>query len=201
MAQARATTTDEVLAAAARVFRDKGYRNATLDDIAAEAGVSKPTLYRYSEGKQWLLDSIARKVRETLRDRVDEHTHLTGIDALRATIVAAARSTQDLRVYYEAMSVNVLELSAEDEAERREWMKEATLRTAQTLQQCREEGSMHLPGKPAIYANLVQSVLRGIFTWYDPDGTTTPEELAQHMIDLFALDVREDIAASPSHSP
>ncbi len=38
--------------AAFRVFSAKGYHNATMDDIASEAGVSKGTCYQYYSGKE-----------------------------------------------------------------------------------------------------------------------------------------------------
>ena len=66
MAQARATTTELVIAAAARVFLAKGYQASTMADIAREADISKPTVYQYIESKQWLLDQIVSLVSEDL---------------------------------------------------------------------------------------------------------------------------------------
>ena len=43
---------EEILAAAATVFGAKGYAAATVDEIAAEAGVSKGTTYNYFQSKQ-----------------------------------------------------------------------------------------------------------------------------------------------------
>jgi AcrR family transcriptional regulator len=47
-----------ILTAAADLFREKGYRAATLDDIARRVGVSKPTLYGYFRSKEELLAAI-----------------------------------------------------------------------------------------------------------------------------------------------
>lgn len=46
---------DAVIRAAARAFRDRGFHNTSLDDIAAELEVTKPTLYYYVRSKQDLL--------------------------------------------------------------------------------------------------------------------------------------------------
>ena len=51
----RALKRDAVIRAAARAFREHGYHNASLDDIAAVLGVTKPTLYYYVRSKQDLL--------------------------------------------------------------------------------------------------------------------------------------------------
>ena len=47
-----------ILTAALRVFSSQGYTGAALDRIAAEAGVSKPTLYQYFGNKEGLLRGI-----------------------------------------------------------------------------------------------------------------------------------------------
>jgi AcrR family transcriptional regulator len=45
---------EEIVEAATRVFLDKGYRRARMDEIAREAGVSPGLLYSYAEGKEAL---------------------------------------------------------------------------------------------------------------------------------------------------
>jgi len=47
-----------VIAAATAVFRRVGYANASMDEIAGEAGVSKATLYRYYPTKQALFAAV-----------------------------------------------------------------------------------------------------------------------------------------------
>ncbi len=49
---------DEILAAAARVFARQGYSAATMQQVAQESGVSKPTLYHYVRDKHDLLAQI-----------------------------------------------------------------------------------------------------------------------------------------------
>ena len=44
-----------LLSAAAKVFREKGYRGATLNDIAAELGTERGSLYYYVSGKDDLV--------------------------------------------------------------------------------------------------------------------------------------------------
>jgi AcrR family transcriptional regulator len=45
----------EILDAAVRVFASRGYRNARLDDVAAEAGVTKGAVYHHFANKEALL--------------------------------------------------------------------------------------------------------------------------------------------------
>jgi AcrR family transcriptional regulator len=46
---------DAVVRAAARAFKDHGYHNTSLDDIAAALEVTKPTIYYYVTNKEQLL--------------------------------------------------------------------------------------------------------------------------------------------------
>ena len=46
--------TDEILQAAKKVMLTKSYAGATMDDIASEAGISKPTIYQYFKTKDQL---------------------------------------------------------------------------------------------------------------------------------------------------
>ncbi|MBM3549285.1 MAG: TetR/AcrR family transcriptional regulator [Alphaproteobacteria bacterium] len=51
---------DDLLAAALRVFSEKGFAAARLDDVAREAGVSKAALYLYFESKQAIFEALVR---------------------------------------------------------------------------------------------------------------------------------------------
>ena len=62
---------DELLAAALRVFASRGYRQAGVDEIAAEAGYSKGALYWHFSGKaDLLLALIEERVDAPLRELV-----------------------------------------------------------------------------------------------------------------------------------
>src|SRR5713101_3669775 len=49
-----------ILTAANQVFGEKGYRQATMDDVAKKLGVSKGALYLYFAGKEELFEEICR---------------------------------------------------------------------------------------------------------------------------------------------
>lgn len=49
---------DQVIAAALRVFGEKGYRRAQMADVAREMGVSPGTLYGYVAGKEALFNLV-----------------------------------------------------------------------------------------------------------------------------------------------
>src|ERR1041385_2330758 len=65
--------TSELLAAARTVFSRKGFHDATIDDIAHEAGVAKGTVYLYFKSKhdiyiEALRDGIGNLISEMRRE-------------------------------------------------------------------------------------------------------------------------------------
>jgi AcrR family transcriptional regulator len=66
-AQARDSKRDAVILAAARAFNNHGYHNTSLDDIASELEVTKPTLYYYVKNKEQLLFECFRTGLEPIR--------------------------------------------------------------------------------------------------------------------------------------
>src|SRR6266516_7572491 len=61
---------DELLAAALRVFALRGYRQAGVDEIAADAGYSKGALYWHFSGKEELLIALLEeRIDAPMRDR------------------------------------------------------------------------------------------------------------------------------------
>lgn len=60
-----------ILEAAIKVFAEAGYSGASMDVVAAEAGLSKPTLYQYFESKEALFSAMMRGLRNEMLDVFD----------------------------------------------------------------------------------------------------------------------------------
>jgi AcrR family transcriptional regulator len=100
---------DELLTAALRVFARRGYREAGVDEIAAEAGYSKGALYWHFSGKEELLTTL-------LEERLDAPTRD------RVALLASAPPERDMSV--EATRAFAQRLAEEREAmllEREYW--------------------------------------------------------------------------------
>ena len=54
-------TLDDIVSAAAKVFRTKGYHAATVRDIAEEVGILKGSLYHHFESKEALLYLVVKE--------------------------------------------------------------------------------------------------------------------------------------------
>lgn len=65
---------DRIIAAAARVFSEKGYRGSTIADVVRESGLSVGAIYTYFSGKDELIrltcDQIAARGLDELAERL-----------------------------------------------------------------------------------------------------------------------------------
>lgn len=50
---------EQILAAAQRLFRSRGYKATTTRDIAADAGLRQPSLFHYFGGKEAIFEAVA----------------------------------------------------------------------------------------------------------------------------------------------
>ncbi len=57
-----------ILDAAQRVFLERGYQSASLDEIAETAPASKPTIYAHFPGKEALFEAVVARVIDGLTD-------------------------------------------------------------------------------------------------------------------------------------
>ena len=69
---------EQLLQVARRVFADRGYHSVTMDDVAREAGVTKPILYDHFPSKRDLYRDLLEADLATLRNEIR-----TAIDSSR----------------------------------------------------------------------------------------------------------------------
>jgi TetR/AcrR family transcriptional regulator, regulator of mycofactocin system len=75
---------------ALRLFTERGFEETTVDDIAAGAGVSRRTFFRYFESKASVLWSEFDHEVDTIRALLDETSDdLSVMDAVRQAVIAA----------------------------------------------------------------------------------------------------------------
>ena len=82
-----------IAAAALVLFARDGYERTSVDAIAAEAGVSKRTVYSHYGDKENLFLVVLRETHDTMRERVSAivDRNLRDVDDLRAALTACIR--------------------------------------------------------------------------------------------------------------
>ena len=84
------TSARELELVALRLFTERGFEDTTVDDIAAGAGVSRRTFFRYYDSKSSVLWSEFDHEVDTIRTLLDETADdLLVMDAVRQAVIAA----------------------------------------------------------------------------------------------------------------
>src|ERR671930_2513522 len=86
----RAERERQMIAVAEQMFAERGYRAASMDEIAERVGVSKPMLYEYFGSKEGLFVACIRQARAELAAVSTESVagHTRAEDALRTGLIA-----------------------------------------------------------------------------------------------------------------
>lgn len=176
---------DAVILTAARAFRERGYHNTSLDDVARELKVTKPTIYHYVENKEQLLFECFRAGLSEIMDAIDEVDRAGGSarDRLASVVTHYADAVssdfgwcmvqaenQDLSA---AMSKKVRALKSEiDQAIRR------------LITEGSQDGSIR-KCDAKITAFALAGALNWIAYWYDSDESLTAADIASRFNELF----------------
>jgi TetR/AcrR family transcriptional regulator len=176
---------EQILAAAAQVFATRGYTAATMNEVAAACGVSKPTLYHYVRDKHDLLAQITA-------------THVARLEALHADVAALrlppeahlrALIQRFMRAYagaehqHRVLTEDVKFLADGERAEVLAGQRRVVQAFAQALSAVRPElaaGSLATP-----LAMLLFGMINWTFTWLRAGGALDYDSLAPVVADLF----------------
>jgi AcrR family transcriptional regulator len=83
-AQNRIAKEQAILAAALKVFSQCGYSGASVDAVAGEAGITKPTLYQYFDSKEQLFTAMMLQKRDDMLQPFDPAAPGTMVEQLHA---------------------------------------------------------------------------------------------------------------------
>ncbi|MBK5220787.1 MAG: TetR family transcriptional regulator [Thermoleophilia bacterium] len=169
----------EVLEAAVAVFSERGYRAASMADIAATLGMGKASLYHYVASKEEVLIELYEDV---LRESVIAARRIASADG--TALEALAEMIAD-RVAYTCRNRELLRIFFEEEAElparhqarlisvRHEY--EETL--LEVIAAGEAAGEFSLSTTPTIFVNTLLGAANWTYKWYQPQGPLSPEEL------------------------
>ena len=176
-------TRDEIIAAAAKVFRTKGYHAATVQDIADAVGILKGSLYHHVKSKEDLLYLIVKEPIARIYARMAEivASDLPAGEKLRRAILAHLEAFDQ---HYPHLFVYLHE---REEMKRgfREQFKLSPKQYEQCWQQILREGMKSGEFRadldvPVISYGLL-GMLNWLYKWYDPRGRLGVREVADQL--------------------
>ncbi len=179
-------TRDDILDAAAQIFRKKGYHAASMQDIADVVGLQKASLYHHVSSKQEILLALLDRALALIHERVEE--------AARRDLSPDAKLREMMRVYLEALveerdlsSVLLFEhRSLEPRLRARHVPNRDRFEAAwrDVLRQGVRAGVFRCPD-PGLTTRALLGVMNATLTWYRPDGPLSAAQIANQYATMF----------------
>jgi len=185
----------EILAAARKVFSEKGFRDATLEEIAAAAGIAKGTLYLYFENKEEIFWAAVRERLLELHARLKEVVARPGTarerlrEILRVRFEMMRRDEQFKRVYFAEFG-QLCGYGGPHAEEFRQLQVEAARLVAPVISQGIKDGELR-PVPPLEAAMALTDLVRGTAALSFLGLHENHVDLEQFIFDLFWQGVRK----------
>lgn len=179
---------EEVLRAAARVFTDHGFRQATLEDVARELGITRPALYHYAVSKDELLAECLKLAQATLQEAVETAGRAgTGEGRLRLFFRAYAELIVD--DFARCFVLTEMREMGEGAAELNRRVQRGLSDAVQAMVRAGVDDHSLRSCNPADVSRLLFGAFNGIPRWYRPGGRT-PGQIADAFLDLIVGGLR-----------
>ena len=186
----------EIIAAAASLFKKKGYRATTLEDIAASVGMLKGSLYYYIRSKEELLYLVVRdpirQAYNTLEEIVNSDAPATEkiAQAIANHVTVFAQHYPHIAVYLHDFH-NVMQKLQDNDTET---PKEYQQLLAQLLQQGVDSGELRADLDPTVAGYAVLGMCNWMYRWYTPEGHLSAEAIADVFTKLILEGLQRPVA-------
>nr|HID13423.1 TetR/AcrR family transcriptional regulator [Anaerolineae bacterium] len=198
MSQRKAEREVQLLEVATRLFKEKGFHNTSMQDLADALGVQKASLYYYIESKEELLRRLLERGSQLLGAQIDEiyAADLPPAEKLRRVLENHATTVME---HLDLVSVYVQEYRSLSPQRLEEVLKERK-HYERVLRQILEDGIASGDFRPVNVKMAVLGVLGMLnwtHQWFSPDGELSPREIAAILADLALYGV----VARPEEEP
>jgi len=185
MAPKKAGREDQLLEVATRLFKEKGYHNTSMQDLAKALNIQKASLYHYIDSKEELLFRILDRGSRILAGQIDEvyASALSPTEKLRRALENHALTVMEnldlVSVYLNEYRNLPPHRLKEVLATRKHYER--------VLMQILEEGIANGDFRPVDVKMTVLGflgMLNWTHQWFSPGGPLSPREIAAILVDL-----------------
>jgi AcrR family transcriptional regulator len=187
-------TLDDIVSAAAKIFRTKGYHAATVRDIADEVGILKGSLYHHFASKEELLYLV---VKEPIAQMYRTISEIAAADATAAEKLRRAISAH-LEAFDRHYPHLFVYLRERESVKRRfrEMIGFSPKEYERCWQQILREGIENGEFRPDLDIQITSYGMLGMlnwsYKWYDPQGRLSVREVAEEFTTLALAGVAAD---------
>jgi len=178
---------DEILSSAASLFAEKGFRAITITDVAAQLGYTKSVVYYYFKNKNEILWQIFNRMHESYEASIDEilAQDLPTEEALQRILHSHALHVMKKKDWTAIYFRDESELESEQRLVMRKRKREYDAKIEVIYQRGIDEKKFKdIPSHIAITGFM--GMCNWLHTWFNEQGTHTPEQIADYYCDLMS---------------
>lgn len=181
---------DEIIRAAAHVFRDRGVEATTLRDIAEATNTDRASLYYYVSSKEEVLREIVRQAlgRDIAAAEKVRRSRAATPDKIRALIEAMVSSYAENYPHMNVYIEDLRRIARQGD----EWSADIMARTRRyesvvhsILEKGRADGSLRTDVDVEIAALALFGMVNWMHRWYHPGAKWSPREIADAHAKIF----------------
>lgn len=184
----RSLRRQRIIDTAVRIFHEKGYRAATLDDVAKDLGVTKAALYHYVASKEELLSIIYIQALESFFETAYQigEQHLPPPEKLRVFIRHHIKN-----IVIENLAMFAVFFSEENQLPHKDFqiIRREKRKYTRVVEEIIEAGiaqGCFRETDPKLQAFAIIGMCNWLYKWYKPgDGRQGPDAIADYFIDLL----------------
>jgi AcrR family transcriptional regulator len=178
---------ERLLAAASRLFAERGFALTSVQEIVEQAGVTKGAMYHYYSSKDDLLQQIYSRLLAVQTERLSA---ISAMDLpLRERLSAAAadvvvttlENMNDAMVSWRSMHMLPAQRLAEVRAERRRYHEKFRA----LIEEGQAEGVLRTDVSPDLATHQFFGGVHHLGSWYHVDGQLTPASIGATFADLL----------------
>lgn len=192
----RALREEQVLDLAEQLFAERGYQGASMDELAARAGVSKPVVYDLVGSKEGLYRACVERTAAALAEATAGAVAGEGTPGgqLRAGSLAFFEFVAQRRRTWQVLAASPA-LFAGDVAAMRE--RQAALVTRMLAEGAGRLGAEPDPRRVQALAHALNGAYEAMAYWWADNSEVEPAELAEWVVALLLPGLQQMAADSP----
>jgi len=171
--------------AALALFREKGYRATTVEEITERADVAKGTFFNYFSSKEMLLDDLAKWHIGQLRAALDVSQGAPTSPVARVKLFMGLIHKdvgRDIHLYRRAFASHLRHVGSDSEQTKREMFGFLT----ELVDEAQACGEIRDDLDAALIGDLLRmAYFRGVRTSLDAGGSLPPVEGFEHAVDIL----------------
>ena len=179
-------TREDILEAAAQVFRQKGFHGASMNDIAEAVNLQKASLYHHVSSKQEILSELLDRALQLLLERISAIT----VKDISADKKLHLMICEYLQILIENVDLAAVLLFEHRALERRQQSRHIPNRDKfeALWKEVLAEGvrtKLFNCDDPGLTTRALLGIMNWTITWYRPDGGKSIEQIADNYSKLL----------------